>query len=87
MLTHPARLDGCRAMAAALRGSGVLPEHIDYINAHATSTPVGDPVETRGIASLLASNPGGSPQRPVTVSSTKVRTPYCLPAGSRTAHD
>lgn len=39
----------CRSMKNALSRAGLEPEKIDYINAHATSTPVGDPGEVEAI--------------------------------------
>jgi 3-oxoacyl-[acyl-carrier-protein] synthase II len=42
-----------RTMAFALRDAGVAPARVDYINAHATATPVGDPVEAAAIRQLF----------------------------------
>jgi 3-oxoacyl-[acyl-carrier-protein] synthase II len=48
-----------RAMRAALQQSGLSPEEIDYVSAHATSTPGGDGEEAQGIATVFASNKAG----------------------------
>ncbi|MDR3196665.1 MAG: beta-ketoacyl-ACP synthase II [Planctomycetaceae bacterium] len=40
---------GARALRLALRDAGLQPEEVDYINAHGTSTPTNDPVETRSV--------------------------------------
>ncbi|MBN2862442.1 MAG: beta-ketoacyl-[acyl-carrier-protein] synthase family protein [Bacteroidales bacterium] len=63
-----------RAMSMALKDAGIGPDKIDYINAHATSTPVGDQVEAQAIDHVF------NPNRPA-VSSTKSMTGHELSMG------
>jgi 3-oxoacyl-[acyl-carrier-protein] synthase II len=65
-----------RAMKMALADAGVGPDEIDYINAHGTSTPLGDASETRVIKLAL----GEENARKTPVSSTKGSTGHCLGA-------
>lgn len=64
-----------RAMQQATKEAGVSPETIDYINAHGTSTPINDAMETKAIHSFM----GSSEKRPL-VSSTKSMTGHLLGA-------
>lgn len=53
--SHPEGLGAQLAMTEAMREGGLRPEDIDYINAHATSTPIGDISETLAIAAVFDS--------------------------------
>jgi 3-oxoacyl-[acyl-carrier-protein] synthase II len=53
--SHPEGLGAQIAMTEALRDGQLAPEGISYINAHATSTPVGDVSESRAIAAVFES--------------------------------
>ncbi|MBR6730363.1 MAG: beta-ketoacyl-ACP synthase II [Alphaproteobacteria bacterium] len=52
-ITAPGGNGGYRAMLGALKSAGLNPEDIDYINAHGTSTPLGDMVEFRAVQSIF----------------------------------
>ena len=64
-----------RAMEAALADARVSPDEVDYVNAHGTATPVGDPVETRALKRVFGER---APRVPVT--STKSVTGHLLGA-------
>lgn len=63
------------AMRAALQGAGLNPEDIDYLNAHGTSTPYNDRIETFAIKTAL-----GPESKRVPVSSTKSQMGHLLGA-------
>ena len=46
---------GYRAMQIALQRAGMNPSEIDYVNAHGTSTPIGDEIELRAVKKLFGS--------------------------------
>ncbi len=64
-----------RVMRNALRDAGIRPEDVDYINAHGTSTPLGDRIETLAIHKVF-----GAHAKRVAVSSTKSMTGHLLGA-------
>lgn len=66
---------GARAMCRAMRQAQINPGDVAYINAHGTSTPVGDPAETAAIKSVF-----GDRAKKLAVSSTKSMTGHLLGA-------
>jgi 3-oxoacyl-[acyl-carrier-protein] synthase II len=72
---HPEGLGAQQAMRAALKEADIATEELDYINAHGTSTDVGDPAECMAIRSVV-----GPHTDKLAVSSTKSMTGHCLGA-------
>jgi 3-oxoacyl-[acyl-carrier-protein] synthase II len=76
-ITQPdeAGTGAARAMDSALRDAGVAPQDVDYINAHGTSTPLGDKAETKAIKAVY-----GEHARKLSISSTKSQLGHSLGA-------
>jgi len=74
-ITQPAENgDGAyRVMGAAMRDAGIQPQQVGYINAHGTSTPLGDTIETVAIKRAF-----GEHAKKIPVSSTKSMTGHLL---------
>jgi 3-oxoacyl-[acyl-carrier-protein] synthase II len=72
---EPEALGVSEMMRAALRRAGVEPEQVGYINAHGTSTPLGDLAETRAIKNVF-----GEHAYTLAVSSTKSVMGHCFGA-------
>jgi 3-oxoacyl-[acyl-carrier-protein] synthase II len=63
-----------RSMLAALRNAGVNPDEVDYLNAHGTSTPLGDINETKAVKAAL----GEAAAKRLVITSTKSMTGHLL---------
>jgi 3-oxoacyl-[acyl-carrier-protein] synthase II len=70
---HPEGVGAIAAMNAALKDASMSADEIEYVNAHATSTPVGDILELKSIQKLFSS-------KPIFMSSTKGATGHLLGA-------
>ena len=66
-----------RALREALRHAGIAPEEVDYVNAHGTSTPYNDAIETRAIKLVF-----GEHARKLAISSTKSMIGHLLGASA-----
>jgi len=75
-IAHPEGAGLRRAMEAALTSASITTDQVDYINAHATSTQIGDAAECRAIKSVFGSQP--KPR----ISSTKALTGHALSLSS-----
>lgn len=73
--THPDGLGAAKAMELALEEAGHHPDDVDYLNTHATSTPVGDISEINAVRKIF----GDAPER-LKVSATKSMTGHLLGA-------
>ena len=65
---------GAAAMQNALNDAGLNPEDLGYLNAHGTSTPLGDVAETKGVKSIFGD------KTPLMISSTKSMIGHLLGA-------
>lgn len=76
-ITRPAEggTGAAASMNNAIKDAGILPSHIQYVNAHGTSTPVGDLEETLGIKSTFKES-----ANKIAISSTKSMTGHLLGA-------
>jgi len=72
-ISHPEGSGSAAAMSLALRASGIAPDQVDYVNAHATSTIIGDISEARALRSVFKES-----LSKVAVSSTKALTGHGL---------
>lgn len=73
--THPEGLGARLGMTRALEDAELTPEDVDYINAHATSTPLGDASELKGIIGVF-----GEHVTKLNISATKSMTGHLLGA-------
>jgi len=72
---HPDGTGAAQAMTAALKSASLDPGDVDYVNAHGTSTPVNDPIESNAIKAALGQHAYKTP-----VSSTKSMTGHAIGA-------
>ena len=72
-ISHPEGTGLRMAIVNAFKAADITPDAVDYVNAHATSTPIGDLSEARALTAIF----GNSPTRPA-ISSTKALTGHGL---------
>ena len=76
---HPEGIGAIFCMKKAVEAAKLSPSDVDYINTHGTSTPVGDPIETKAIVELF-----GEHAKEMAVTSTKGATGHMMAAGGIT---
>jgi 3-oxoacyl-[acyl-carrier-protein] synthase II len=72
---HPQGRGAIKAICQAIASAGLAPSDIDYVNAHGTSTPINDPIETKAIKAVF-----GEHAKKLKVSSSKSMTGHLLGA-------
>lgn len=72
--THPDGTGAIKGMNLAIKEAGILPDDVDYINMHATSTPMGDISELKALKSVFGE------RKSLSVSGTKSMTGHLLGA-------
>lgn len=75
---HPEGKGAANAMSLALKDANVAASEVDYVNAHATSTPKGDEIEAAAIDQVFFNDKEAPSGRPLWVSSTKGATGHLL---------
>jgi len=73
--SHPEGIGAAQSMELALKEAGISSREVDYLNAHATSTPVGDISETKALMKVF-----GDDAKNLKISSTKSMTGHLLGA-------
>ena len=68
-ITVPNKLAQAEVMRQALERAGLEPNQVDFIETHGTGTPLGDPIEVRGLASVYRR--GRSPNQPLIIGTAK----------------
>lgn len=76
---HPEGIGAVFCMEKALENAGVDRSEVGYINTHGTSTPMGDPIETKAIVDVFGKN-----AKNIAVTSTKGATGHMMGAGGIT---
>ncbi len=71
----PCGVGAARSISSALKDANITPDKIDYINAHGTSTPLGDAAEVKAVKTVF-----GDSAKQLTMSSTKSMTGHSLGA-------
>ena len=73
---HPEGVAAAQCMQLALREAGLKPEEVDYLNLHATATPLGDIAELKAVKKVFGEN------APIHLSATKSMTGHLLGAAA-----